>query len=130
MPNAIKAEGLNELRRDLKAIDKKLPRELTKAQREALKPTAAKAAGFAPRRPSSGRLAASIRPFATARSAGLRSPLPYANVQHWGGNVGRNKATHVRATFFAFKAVRGDLDDIVERMGDAIDALAKRHGFN
>ena len=116
------------MRRDLRAIDKKLPRELNKVQREALKSTALKAAAYAPKR--SGKLAASIRPYATAKSAGLRSPVVYANAHHWGGTVGPKKTSYIRPTFFAFRAVRGDLDEIVEKMGDNFDALARRHGFN
>jgi len=127
MPQAIKVEGLAEFRRDLRAIDRKLPRELNKAQREALKGTAQKAAQLAPKR--SGRLAASIRPFATARAAGLRSPLIYANAQHWGGTVGPKKTSYIRPTFFAFRAVRGDLDEIVDKLGDAVEAVARKHGF-
>jgi phage gpG-like protein len=134
MPQAIRVDGLADLRRDLKAIDKKLPRELNKAQRDALKSTAIEAAALAPRR--SGRLAGSIRPFATARAAGLRSGLPYANVQHWGGTTGRgytgrpnSGSVRVNPTFFAFRAVRGDLEEIMEKMSDGIERVAKRHGF-
>ena len=128
MPQAVKVEGLADLRRDLRAIDRKLPRELNKAQREALKGTAIKAGQLAPKR--GGRLAASIRPFATARAAGLRSPVVYANAHHWGGTVGPKKTSYIRPTFFAFRAVRGDLPEIVDRLGDAVEAVAKRHGFN
>ena len=128
MPQAIRAEGLAELRRDLRAIDKKLPRELNKVQREALKSTALKAGALAPKR--SGKLAASIRPYATAKSAGLRSPVVYANAHHWGGTVGPKKTSYIRPTFFAFRAVRGDLPEIVDKLGDGLESLAKRHGFS
>lgn len=121
----VQIEGLTELRRDLKAIDKKLPRELTKAQRKALESTAKKAAALAPKR--TGKLAASIRPFATAKTAGLRSRLPYAAVIHWGSRS--SNPAEIKGRPFASKAVEADLDRVVEAMGDAVDDLARRHGF-
>src|SRR3954471_18933800 len=79
-------QGLRELRRDLKAVERELPRELTKTMKRAAEPVARHAAELAPRK--SGALARSITAGAAGTKASIRSRLPYANVQAWGGTTG------------------------------------------
>jgi len=118
----IRIEGLTDLRRDLKAIDKGLPRELNKATREAMAPVARRASTLAPK--DSGQLASSLRPFSTAKRAGIRSRLPYAGPVHWGW-----AARGIEPNPFAVRAAEDELDNVVDAIGDAIDDLARRHGF-
>lgn len=128
MPQAVRIDGLADLRRDLKAIDAKLPRELNKTQREALKPIATRAAALAPKQ--SGVLAASIKPFATARSAGLRSRQPYSKVQHWGsGKVTASNPKGILGTRFIYSAMESQMDKLVQDIADGFEDLARRHGF-
>lgn len=125
---AVRVDGLNDLRADLAKMDRAAPRELNKAQRRAMEPVRERAQSLAPHR--SGVLAASIRPFTTKRGAGLRSPLPYANVQHWGG--GRPTARNpkgIRGNRFIYTAIEERLDSFASEMGDAVEDLARRYGF-
>lgn len=98
-------------------------------QREVVRSTILpRAQALAPRR--TGQLAASIRPFATARGAGVRSRLPYAGLVHYGGTIRpRGVPITFRASLFADRAAEESMDRYVDELGDAVDALAARHGF-
>lgn len=130
---AVLVEGVKDLRRDLRAIDKALPKELTKALKAAAEEVLPTARALAPKR--SGRLASSLRASGAGNKASIRSPLPYANVQHWGGSVGRGRvggrggSTHINPTKFIVRAVDRHHEDVVDRLGDEIEALAERHGW-
>lgn len=117
------ARQFKDLRSDLRKIDRAANRTLNQGLREAMKPTAAKAAALAPHR--TGRLAASLRPFAVARGAGVRSRLPYANPIHWGW-----KAHHIKPSLFIVKAMKQDKGLIDDRVDRAFDELVARHGFH
>jgi hypothetical protein len=116
----VTTEGIRDLQRDLRAIDRKLPREideaLTKAVADVVLPRARQ---LAPRR--SGRLAASLR---AGPDASVRSDLPYAGPIHWGW-----PARGIRAGLFAQRAFEERLDEAVDRLGDAVEDLAARNGF-
>jgi hypothetical protein len=85
-PIGIKVEGLNELARTLRRMDSELPKALARIHKhiaEGLVPAARSHV-----RGRTGRLAASIKPFGTARSASLKAggtqAVPYAQPIHWG----------------------------------------------
>lgn len=119
----ITTQGVRDLQRDLRAIDKALPRELNKGLRDALKDTVVpRAQADAPVR--TGRLRASIKAGGTGSKLYVRSPLPYAGPIHWGW-----PARNIRANPFIQRAVEDRLDDVVDAMGDAVEELARRHGF-
>lgn len=124
----IKVHGLTELRRDLKAMERTLPRELTKMLREAIKPALPPARSGAPHR--SGALAGSMRVGAAGSKAFLRSRLPYAAVIHWGGVV-RPMGVPIRfkSRPFASEAIESKADEIVGKLGDEFDHFASRHGW-
>lgn len=130
MPTGVLTEGIKELRRDLKAIDKALPRELTKALKTAAEEVLPIARALAPRR--SGRLAASLRASGASNRASIRSKLPYANAVHWGtgARIGKPGPHNIAASKFVVRAVDQRRDQVVDTLGDAIDDLAKRHGFH
>ena len=75
-------EGLAEFRRDLRSIDRALPREVNQVIKSAVGRVAAEASRTAPRQ--SGTLAGSYRPFTRGNIAGVTSRLPYAPVIEYG----------------------------------------------
>lgn len=84
----IRVEGLGELKRNLRVVDKELPKGLTKIHKAVAGPVADHARTLV--RSKSGKLANSIRPLGSQRaarvSAGAR--LAYGAVNHWGGYPG------------------------------------------
>lgn len=120
MPDAVRIEGLRDLRRDLRAMDRALPKQLNASLRAAMKPVIG--AARAPH--LTGRLAASLRPFATARAAGVRSSLPYAAPIHWGW-----PRRNIKAQPFISEAAESRMDAIIDEVGDGIEDLAKRNGW-
>lgn len=129
----IQAHGLNQLRRDLKAIDASLAREMRDSLKDAAGIVSRQATIQAPRR--TGKLAASIRPSTAGARAVIRSPVPYGNVIHWGGTTGRGHtattpgATRIRANPFIKRAAEAKAPEALERIADNLEALARRHGF-
>lgn len=81
----IQVDGLRELTKSLRAVDRTLPRELTAIHKRIAQPIATRANQTVPRR--TGRLAGSIRPLGSQRSAQVaagRKNIPYAGVIHFG----------------------------------------------
>lgn len=121
---AVEVHGLRELRRDLRAIDRTLPRELSKDMKAAAEGTVLPAAKQqAPRR--TGRLADSLKVSVRATSVAIRSPLPYAQPIHWGW-----PRRNIRANPFIERAIEEKGEALVDALGDGIEELARRHGFN
>src|SRR4051794_40081876 len=79
--------GLKEIQRSFREMDRGAAKDVRKGLRDAMTPVAAEASRLVPHR--SGKLAASLRPFAVSSSVGIRSRVAYANVLHWGGTTGR-----------------------------------------
>lgn len=119
---AIEVSGIRDLRRDLRVINRTLDRELSKELREAVRPVLREAVMLTPKR--SGKLAGSLRPYASGSSVGIRSRLPYANPIHWGW-----PSRKIAASEFITRAVKRNTDDIVDALGDAVENVAKRNGF-
>lgn len=120
---SIQVDGLKALRKDLKALDKHVSRELTGDLKEALMPVATRANALAPRG-DTGKLASRTKAFAAGHRAGLRNTLPYANPIHWGW-----RARGIEPDKFAVRAIDERGDQIVDDIGDAIEDHARRHGF-
>jgi hypothetical protein len=126
----VAVEGLNQLRRDLKAIAKEVPRELSHTLKSAAGPVS-----MAPRR--TGALAASVKASASGTRASIRSAKPYANVEAWGGTTGRGHkpgvggsgSVRVKATRFPERAAEQGAEQFLERLADGVDGLLVRHGF-
>lgn len=126
---AVRIEGYSQFRRDLRAIDRDLDKDLRASLKKAVEREVLPAAkALTPVR--TGKLRESLKARASGNRVAVDSRLPYANVQHWGGNVGRGKATHVRGTLFASRAVDARQEKIVDVVGDGIEDLARRHGFH
>lgn len=125
----VDVDGLRALRRDLKRLDKELPKALNKEIKEAVGKVAIEAAATAPRK--SGALARSYRPFTRGNIAGVRSPLPYAGVIEYGGTISpKGTPITIRKYEPVTRAVERRRDEIVEDVGDAIEHASRRAGWH
>jgi HK97 gp10 family phage protein len=126
--NAIEVEGLQQLRRALRAIGKDAQKEGQTVVREAAQIVAAQARLNAPRR--TGRLRDSIRGTTSGVKGVVRSPLPYAKVHEYGGVIRpRGAPIVIRESAFVERAITSKADEVVEKLADGIDRVARRHGF-
>jgi hypothetical protein len=84
----IEVDGLKELRKNLRSVDRQLPKGLTKIHKEIAKPVAVKGKGRVNSR--TGRLAATVKPSGTQRISQVAAGqgLAYGAVNHWGGYPG------------------------------------------
>ena len=80
----VSVDGLNVLLRNLRRVDAEYPRQSKAIHQEIAEPVAERARGKARRK--SGRLAGSIKPYASQRVArvGAGARVVYAGVQHYG----------------------------------------------
>lgn len=128
MADAVRIEGLASLRRDLRAMQPAARKEVTKALKEGAKIVAQASGPLAARK--TGTLAGSFKAGAAGNSAFVRSRVPYAAVQEFGGTI-KPKGTPftIRANPSVTRALELKEDAIVEKVGDAIDVVARRHGW-
>ncbi len=128
MADAVRIEGLAELRRDLRRMQPDARKEVTRALREGAVVVAAASGPLAKRR--TGRLAQSFRPGASGNSAFVRSRLPYAAVQEFGGTIApRGTPITIRPQPAVTRALELTEERIVDKVGDAIDEVARRNGW-
>lgn len=124
----IEVEGLREFRRDLRRLEPEIDKQLRADIRKAVRTVAAEAAAIAPRR--SGALAASYKPFVTSRGAGVASTLPYAPIIEYGGTINPRgvpiKFTRRMPVTVAAERAQAR---IVDRLGESVDAAARRAGW-
>ena len=131
---AVRVEGLQALRRDLRDLGPDAQKELQGALKQAAELVAERARPLAPRK--TGALAASIRGTTAGHKGIVRSPLPYAALQHFGGTTGRGHsrgrpgATRVRGTLFISRALEANQEAVVDVLGDAIEDAARRNGWH
>jgi phage gpG-like protein len=125
----VHVDGIREMQRELRRVDPEIARELRPALKTAADVALPAARALAPRR--TGRLAASLRASVSGSTARIRSPLPYAGVQHWGGTIRpRGTPILIRRTEFISRAVARNEERIVDELGDAIDTVLRRHNLN
>lgn len=142
MPAGARIDGLRELRRDLRKIDKGIDRELRQELTSAAEPLRDAAAARAPRgtrpipksRRPRRRLADSLRVSLRGDTVAIRSPVPHARIVHDGGRrpVGGDRGgrwIRVPARPFIADAAEGQAGRLLERLGDRVDAFARRNGF-
>lgn len=81
----IRVEGIRELARSLRAVDRDLPKALGPLHKEVAEPVARTAEGLAPKR--SGRMAGNIRALGSQRAGQIavgKKAIPYAGPIHYG----------------------------------------------
>lgn len=126
---AVRVEGLNDLRRDLRKLEPAAVKEIRVVLKDAAQIVAAAARADAPRR--TGRLADSIRATTSGSKGVVRSPLPYANVQHWGGTIApKGTQIRIKATEFITKNLERHADRVVDAIGDGIERAAQKNGWH
>jgi phage gpG-like protein len=124
----VRVDGLAKFRRDLKELDKELPKALQKELKEAVAKVSVEAAATTRRK--TGELARSYRPFTRGNVAGVRSKLPYAGVIEFGGTISpKGTPITIRKYEPITRAVERRKDELVEDIGDAIESAAKRAGW-
>lgn len=124
---AVRVENLAQVRRALRGVDRDALKEVQQVTKRAAEIVASEARIRAPK--LSGALAQSIRATTSGNKGIVRSPLPYAGVQEWGGRVGRNKATFVRGRHFVMGALDDKRDSVARALADGFDDVLRRNGF-
>jgi hypothetical protein len=135
-PIAIKVEGLNEFVRNLKKMDRELPKGVRRAFNEAADIVVEDAVPYVPKR--SGRAAASLRARSTqklARVAGGGNRAPHYPWLDFGGRVGRNRSVErefIKSGRYIYPSLARNqkrfeevatkaLIDVVQRAGIVVD---------
>lgn len=133
MADEIRVEGLAELRRAFRDLDKEAKKGLRLANKSASEIVAEAARAKVPVR--TGRARASVRATATQSSASVKeggAQAPYVPWLDYGGAVGRNKATvrpFVKGGRIIYPAVRENEQRVVESYDDAIHAAIRAAGL-
>lgn len=129
MADAVRIEGLNELRKALRDMERTAPRELNKAVKEAMIPVELVASARTPRG-STGTLQASNRVVTRGAKVVLQNRAPYANTIHWGRKVARNTgrpvASKVAARPWLYDTLKEQEDEIGRRVIKSIEVFIER----
>lgn len=131
----ISIDGLASLTASVRAMSRDAEKDLKAGLTAAMVPVTAEARRLAPYK--TGRLSRSLKPFARANAVGVRSLLPYANVQHWGGTTGKGHvpgqpwsgSVYVHPTLFVSRAIDKHEDQIVEDVWKVMEDHALRTGW-
>lgn len=124
----VEVEGLRELRRDLRAMDAALPKEVSGVLRQAAQIVADEARRRAPVR--SGTLAAGYRPGTAGDKALVRTTVPYAPVHEFGGTIRpRGTPITIRKQSMIYGAIARRREDVERLLLREFDQLASRHGW-
>jgi hypothetical protein len=126
--DAVRIEGLADLRRDLRQSAPEVRRDVTRALKQGAIVVAATAAPLTARR--TGKLAGAWRPGAAGNTAFVRNRVPYAGVQEFGGTI-RPKGTPftIKPHPAGTRALQLREEAIVDAVGDAVMGVFERHGF-
>jgi phage gpG-like protein len=127
-PGAVRVEGLRELRRDARRMEPAVGKELRAVIKSAAHFVAEEARILAPRK--TGKLAASIRATTSGDRGVVRSPLPYAGVQEYGGTIRPSGVPiHIKRHEFVARALDRQRDKVVDALGDGIERAARHNGW-
>lgn len=132
---SVRVQGLSELRAALRAVDVKLPTELTKASKRAADLVAQRTKeSFSARSGVAPKVAASVRSYGQQQKAavGIGGPqwpfalgsefgsIRYKQFPAWRGSGGD-------AGYSLYPSIRSSRDEIVNLYGDMIEALLSAH---
>jgi phage gpG-like protein len=127
--SGVRTEGFRELSRDLRKLEPAVDKKLRGDVKEIAGRVAAEARAAAVKR--TGKYAASIRPYVTARGASIGSRLPQAGVLHYGGTIRpRGVDITIPARPVVSVALDRNTDRIVDQMGDAVEEAARAAGWH
>ena len=136
-PGQVEVEGLAEFRRALNQVDRELGKELRRTMKsEVAQPVAQRVRSRVPVR--SGAWRKEIKPFATARAAGVqwgRAKVPYAAWMEFGGGIpnkrNRTGSPRISRKFLAggryvHPTVEESASDALGAAQGALDAVMRR----
>jgi hypothetical protein len=133
----VRVEGIDELRRGLRAIQTDLQPELDRSMEGAASRTVLpRARAFTPRQ--TGESAQSLTVVAQSRgTVAIRSRLPWMNVLHWGGTTGKGHrpgvpgsgSVKVKGSRFVERAGEERMEAFAQELGDTIDQFLGHHGL-
>lgn len=131
MAKAVRIDGLREVRSAIRGISDDLDRErargaLKELNADAAKIVAQRAIAIVPRR--SGRLADTIRPSGTQKSARVRAGfkrVPYAGPIHFGWG-----ARGIRPQPFLYDALDARRQQVIDVYERGVDRLIKKHDLD
>jgi hypothetical protein len=127
--DAVHIDGLRDLQRDLRRLAPDARRDITRALKEGAKTIAVASAPLAARR--TGALARSFRPGASMMQGYVRSRLPYAAVQEFGGTIRPKGApVEIQPHPAATRALQLKEEQVVDHIGDALERVALKHGWS
>lgn len=128
MADAIRVEGLADLRKSLRQVDRDSLKVVQAVTRGAAQMVAADARSRAPRR--SGALQASIKGTTSGNKGIVRSTLPYARVHEWGGQISPKGAPiTIERSRFVGKALESKSDEVMRALEVGFDQAARRAGW-
>lgn len=132
MADAVRIEGLADLRRDLRAMGAKAEgRGLTRALRSGAEEVAAASPVRLNQRTGHSALRAGYKAGAAGSRAYVRNRHPGAGPTEFGGVISpRGTPIRLKAQMPVSRALDAKTDSIVERVADAIDDLATQHGWH
>jgi phage gpG-like protein len=124
----VRVEGLGDLRRGLRQIDRGALKEVQQTTKRAAGLVAAEARTRAPRR--SGALAASIKATTSGNRGIVRSRLPYAAVMEFGGVIRpRGVPIRIKRSEMVYGALERKQDDVLAELARGLDGVVRRAGF-
>lgn len=133
MAEPIRVEGLRELNRALREIDRELPKALRIALNDAVEVIADAAASEVPE--LTGAAAASIVPRSTRTAARIKAGGRRAEYYPWldfGGSVGPQKSVHrpfIREGRYLFPAYADHRDEMVAKLEEALVDVVQAAGM-
>jgi phage gpG-like protein len=131
--NAIRIKGLAEFNRSLRQLDRNAPKALRLVANEAAQSVVEDAKGSIPT--LTGNASASIRAASTRTSARVRgggSKVPYYGFLDYGGNVGRNHATHrefIKSGRYLYPAFDRQRDEVEKSLNEGLRDVAEKSGL-
>jgi phage gpG-like protein len=131
--NAIRIKGLAEFNRSLRQLDRNAPKALRVVANEAAQSVVEDAKGSIPT--LTGNASASIRAASTRTSARVRgggSKVPYYGFLDYGGNVGRNHATHrefIKSGRYLYPAFDRQRDEVEKSLNEGLRDVAEKSGL-
>lgn len=124
---AIEVQGLKDLRRDLRKVDKEAVKELRITIRDASRIVAKEASTLAPSR--TGALAGAYRGTTSGTKGIVRNRLLYSRFIEFGFHPGGGSRL-VPGQEPIGRALENREQDVIEALGDGIDKAAKRSGWS
>ena len=132
----VKVDGLADLRRAVKAVDKAGLKAIQLILKDSSELVARDARSLAPHR--SGKLAAGIRATTSGSKAVVRDKVPYAALIHWGGSTGRGHrpgaawsgSVIVHPSLFVSRSIDRNEEVIANHLAEQFDDLIKRSGWD